>query len=85
MSILQRIQLLISRFIWKGGKKAIGFHLAKWQSLAKPKEFGGWGIKHMKWFALSLAAKTCWRGLFGSNLWNMVIIKKYLKGIDITS
>jgi hypothetical protein len=85
MSILQRIQLLISRFIWKGGKKSTCFHLAKWQSLAKPKEFGEWGNKHMKWFSLSLATKTYWRGLFGNNLWNKVITRKYLKGIDIIS
>jgi hypothetical protein len=84
-SILHRIQLLISRFIWKGGKKTSGYHLANWQSLAKPKEAGGWGIKHLEWFALALAAKTCWRGLFGNNLWNKVITRKYLKGNDPTS
>jgi hypothetical protein len=54
ISILQRIQHLISRFIWKGGKKATGFHLTKWKSLAKPKEYGGWGIKHLTWFSLLL-------------------------------
>lgn len=76
---------MINRFIWKGGKKTSGYHLANWQSLAKPKEAGGWGIKHLEWFALALAAKTCWRGLFGNNLWNKVITRKYLKGIDTTS
>jgi hypothetical protein len=84
-SILHRIHLLITNFIWKGGKKGTGFHLTKWQNIAKPKICGGWGIKHITWFAQSLAAKSCWRGLFGSSLWNFVLCKKYLKGIDIIS
>jgi hypothetical protein len=84
-SVLYRIQILISKFIWKGGKKGSGFHLMKWKNIARPKHFGGWGIKHISWFAQSLAAKSCWRGLFGSGLWNSVLCKKYLKGIDLIS
>jgi hypothetical protein len=84
-SVLQSIQLLINRFIWRGGKKRTGIHLTKWKNLAKPKHLGGWGIKHIPWFALSLAAKSCWRGLFESNLWSTVLRKKYLKGMDLTS
>jgi hypothetical protein len=76
---------MITRFIWKGGKKGTGFHLTKWKNLAKPKQFGGWGIKHLPWFAQSLAAKSCWRGLFETSLWNTILRKKYLKGIDIVS
>jgi hypothetical protein len=50
-----------------------------------PKENGGWGIRNLNWFSLSLAAKSCWRGLFGEGLWTSVLKKKYLKGIDLTS
>jgi hypothetical protein len=46
-SVLQRIQLMITKFIWKGGKKGTVFHLTKWKNLAKPKWFRGWGIKHI--------------------------------------
>jgi len=53
--------------------------------MAKQKIYGGWGIKHISWFAQSLATKSCWRGLFGSVLWNSILCKKYLKGIDIIS
>jgi hypothetical protein len=84
-SILHRIQLLISNFIWKGGKKSTGYHLTKWKNIARPKDYGGWGIKNISWFAQSLAAKSCWRGLFGTGLWNTVLNKKYLKGVDIIS
>jgi hypothetical protein len=80
-SVLNRIQNLISKFIWKGGKKGIGFHLTKWKNIARPKLLGGWGIKHISWFAQSLSAKSCWRGLFRTGLWNTVLCKKYLKGM----
>jgi hypothetical protein len=32
-------------------QKGIGFHLTKWQNIARPKEMGGWGIKNIYWFA----------------------------------
>jgi hypothetical protein len=79
------IDYMISRFVWKGEKKASGFHLIKWQNIPKPKQYGGWGIKCLTWFALSLAAKSYWRGLFETNLWNILLMKKYLKGLYIIS
>jgi hypothetical protein len=83
--VLRRIQNLISKFISKGGKKGSGFHLTKWKNIARPKHFGGWGIKQISWFAQSLDAKSCWRRLFGSGLWNSVLCKKYFQGIDLIS
>jgi hypothetical protein len=74
-SVIHRIQLMLTKFIWKGGKKCTGFHLTKWKNIAKPKLFGGWGIKHLSWFAQSLAAKSCWRGLFGTGLWKLCYAK----------
>jgi hypothetical protein len=85
MIVLRRIQNLISKFISKGGKKGFGFHLTKWKNIARPKHFGGWGIKQISWFAQSLDAKSCWRRLFGSGLWNSVLCKKYFQGIDLIS
>jgi hypothetical protein len=84
-SILHRIQQLIAKFIWRGARKSTGFHLTKWKKIAKPKEYGGWGIRNLYWFTQSLAAKSCWRGIFRKGLWNSVLKKKYLKGIDLTS
>jgi hypothetical protein len=84
-SILNKIQHLMANFIWKGAYKTIGFHLTKWQNIAIPKEFGGWGIRDIFWIAKSLAAKYCWRGLFGNNIWSQILKRKYLKGIDLTS
>jgi hypothetical protein len=32
-----------------------------------------------------LAAKSCWRGLFGNSLWSRILKQKYLKGVDLNS
>jgi len=69
-SILHKIHQLMATFIWRGANKATCFHLTKWKNIASPKENGGWGIKNIFWFANSLVAKSCWRGLFGNSLWS---------------
>jgi len=84
-SILNKIQHLMANFVWKGAYKTTGFHLTKWQDIAIPKEFGGWGIMDIFWIAKSLIAKYFWRGLFGNNIWSQILKSKYLKGIDLTS
>jgi hypothetical protein len=84
-SILHRIQQLITNFIWRGARKSLGFHLANWKKIARPKDNGGWGIRNLYWFAQSLSSKSCLRGIFGKGLWNLVLKKKYLKGIYLTS
>jgi hypothetical protein len=32
-----------------------------------------------------LVAKSCWRGLFGKGLWNLILNKKYLKDLYLIS
>ena len=83
--ILHKIQQLMATFLWRGENKATSFHLSKWQNIASPKENGGWGIRNIFWFANSLVAKSCWRGLFGNSLWSQILERKYLKGVDLTS
>jgi hypothetical protein len=82
---LHRIKQLITNFIWRGSRKSNGFHLASWKKIALPKDCGGWGLQNLEWFSQALAAKSCWRGLFGGGLWSIVLRKKYLKGIDVPS
>jgi hypothetical protein len=31
------------RFFWQGGSKTFRYHMAKWESISVPKDFGGWG------------------------------------------
>jgi hypothetical protein len=83
-STLHKIQLM-ANILWRGANKTTCFHLSKWKNIAIPKENGGWGIRNIFWFAKSLAAKSCWRGLFGNSLWSQILKGKYLKGVDLTS
>jgi hypothetical protein len=85
VTTMHRIQQLITNFIRRGAKKQNSFHLAKWQKITLPKENGGWGLWNLKWFSLCLVAKSYWRGLFVDGLWSLVLRKKYLKGIDVSS
>ena len=47
--------------------------------LARPLAFGGWGIKHLPWFSVSLSLSSFWKALNGSGIWNHVLSAKYLK------
>jgi hypothetical protein len=84
-TILHNIQKLMETFILRGAHKSTGYYLTKRQNIANPKENGGWGIRNIFWFAQSLAAKSCWRGLFGNSLWIHILKRKYLKEVDLTS
>ena len=54
-----------------------------WQSLSKPLELGGWGIKNLDWFSASLRLKSLWMVLNVKGLWSQVIIAKYLKNLSL--
>jgi len=56
--VLEKIRKTCLKFPWKGGNGNVGFHLAKWQTIAKPKEEGDWGLKHDHVFGKPLAAKS---------------------------
>ena len=66
-SILGKLKSLIFYFLWgtKGNMKK--FHLVDWLSLSKPTAQGGWGIKNLEWFSISLRLK-----LFGMSSAAMV-------------
>ena len=40
-------------------------YLVDWHSILKPFEYGGWNIKNLEWFSLSLRMKSCWMTLNG--------------------
>ena len=54
-----------------------------WKSLAFPISQGGWGIKHLPSFSLSLRMKSFWLVLNSSGIWNKLISVKYLKNRPI--
>jgi hypothetical protein len=46
-------------------------------SIARPKIYGGWGIKNPFWFNKALAAKSLWRLAHNTQLWGRVMVAKY--------
>eukprot|EP00253_Pinus_taeda_P021333 PITA_21333 len=59
--ILARLQKICCRFLWKGNKQGNLFAWVKWETIARPKKWGGWGIKRLDLFAKALAAKLGWQ------------------------
>jgi ribonuclease HI len=78
-SILNTIRKRMFSFLWTGKKTKEGIHLTRWNTIAKPKKLGGWGIKNIFTFGKALAAKSLWRCLMVHGLWHEVILKKYLR------
>lgn len=78
-SILHMIKKRIFNFVWFGNKGKRKYHLVKWKTLVRPKDYGGWGIKNLFHFSTTLAAKNIWRDLFTLGMWNDVITAKYLR------
>jgi hypothetical protein len=77
-SILHRLRKILFNFLWKGNIDASHLHLANWDSLARPKRFGGWGLLNIYNFSSALAATTLWRVLTTEGLWQKVLKEKYL-------
>jgi hypothetical protein len=57
--------------------------LVKWSKIARPKDYGGWGIHNLFWFSKALASKSLWRLLSNKMLWGRVLTSKYLAGKTI--
>eukprot|EP00253_Pinus_taeda_P002680 PITA_02680 len=76
--ILEKIRRLCCRFLWAGSKENTVLPWVAWDKIARPKDWGGWGIKRFPEFSLSLAAKSGWRLISMENLWTKVVKRKYI-------
>jgi hypothetical protein len=56
--VLERFWKVCFNFLWGGRHKTKGIHPTKWLDIAKPKEMGGWGLKHIHLFGKSSVAKS---------------------------
>ena len=78
-SILDKLRKLIFSFLWGSSSKTKKFHLVDWHLLTRPTSHGGWGIKHLPSFSISLRMKSFWLVLNSKSIWNHLITVKYLK------
>ena len=67
-SILITLCKLIYNFLWGSSGDHGLSHLVSWESLALPIEFGGWDIKNLEWFGISLRLKSLWLLLTGTGI-----------------
>ena len=61
ISLVKRIQSVITRFLWDNTDGVQKMAWVSWDSLAKPKAIGGLGMKDFEIFNGALLAKTGWR------------------------
>jgi len=57
--------------------------LVKWNTLAKPKNDGGWGLKNIYLFDQALVTKSLWWLLFNEGLWGKIMQQKHLKSLTL--
>jgi len=81
--ILNRLQHICSRFLWKGQQPGRLFAWVKWDTIARPKRWGGWGIKRLDLFSRALAAKLGWQLLTTEGLWTRVAYAEYIKPLNV--
>jgi hypothetical protein len=46
-TVLNQIRKMVFSYLWSGSKYPSSYHLCKWETLARPKKFGGWGIRNI--------------------------------------
>ena len=67
-SILNALRKLIFSFLWGSSVGHKLSHLVNWETLSLPIEFGGWDIKNLEWFGISLILKSMWKLLTGTGI-----------------
>jgi hypothetical protein len=72
-------------FLWSVSGALEHVHLYKWNDLANPKAFGGWGIKNLFWFSRALEENTLWCCLMKDKLWHRVLKEKYFPSSSVVN
>eukprot|EP00253_Pinus_taeda_P008879 PITA_08879 len=81
--VMEKIRRICCRFLWTGSKESSGLPWVAWDKVARPKEWGGWGIKRSPDFNISLVAKSGWQLISMENLWTRVVKRKYIDPIPM--
>ena len=57
-SIMNMLMKVILSFLWGSIDGHQKYHLASWEVISAPIECGGWDIKNLEWFGISLRLKN---------------------------
>ena len=81
-SVVLKIEGLLRKFIWKGGKgNEKKIHLVSWDKIKKPRDEGGLHVRSLPIQNLALGAKLLWQLITGKNSWSKEVLhKKYFPG-----
>jgi hypothetical protein len=63
------------RFFWQGGGKIIKYHMAKWESITNPRDFGGLIIINTRRMIWKIVNRE-------DSLWCDLLYAKYMKNSD---
>jgi hypothetical protein len=79
----KRMGSVRSNFYWRGASGDFKYHMMRWESVCRPKEFGDLGIVNTKIFNECLMVKWIWK-LYTQkdNLWARLVSAKYMKEGD---
>jgi hypothetical protein len=80
MTNLENLIKIIRKFFWEGTGEKKKYHLVRWDTVCKPKQKGGLGIKNMKLFNHCLLYKWWLKLEYEQGLWQSLVKSKY--GID---
>jgi hypothetical protein len=68
-----------SKFFWQGAKEEHKYHMARWETVGRPKDQGGLGIINTRIMNECLLVKWIWRIVKGSDsLWYKLLQAKYM-------
>ena len=84
-SILEKLRRMIFSFLWGSSSKKKKYHLVDWHILACPTSLGGWAIKQLSWFSLSLRLKSLWLVINGKGIWYQPLSIKYMRRLPLHS
>ena len=77
--VCYRIEQLVRKFIWGGGKKERSCSLVKGDVIVNPKDYGGLDIRKMDQMNLAFISKLGWRVLTKHDqLWACLLVGKYM-------
>ncbi|KAL8168195.1 hypothetical protein V2J09_009694 [Rumex salicifolius] len=84
-SVCDAIDQSVRSFVWGSTQETRKPHLLAWDKIAKPRKFGGLGLRSMRQSNAAVLAKLGWRAMKEpESIWSRVIRGKYCDGrVDV--
>ncbi|KAL9679299.1 hypothetical protein QQ045_017157 [Rhodiola kirilowii] len=59
-TVIQKVNAICARFLWRGGSDRKGGHLVKWEDVCRDKEEGGLGLKNIEVMNSAMVINQMW-------------------------